>query len=146
MPLFFYRSGAFYQPGEIVQAGNWGRVIQAHGNRHNLFFRELVYESIRTKEFADRPSRMSCVFAFEAEAVARNFNNPAAPLLYRVEVHDQGAPTFRADMSWIDVLSRGPNAFDEAQRVARRYWRGEAHANQWEILTMSGLKVEALLG
>jgi len=142
----FYRSGVFYQPGEIVPAGNWGRVIQAHGNRHNNFFRELVFESIREDEFADRPSRMTCAFGFEAEAVARSFNNALAPLLYRVEIADRAATTFRADMSWFDVLTRGPKAFDEARDIARRYWRGDPKANQWEILATCGLRVEALLG
>lgn len=144
MPLF-YRSGVFYQPGEIVPAGNWGRVIRAHGTRHNLFFRELLYEAVRREEFDDRPSRLISAFAFEAEAVARNFNNPLAPLLYRVEIDDPQGPSFRADMSWIDVLARGPNAFDEARECARHYWRGDPQGNQWEMLCVSGLRVEALL-
>ena len=145
MPLF-YRSGAWYLPGEIVPAGNWGRVIRAQGTRHNLFYRELVYELVRAAEFADRPSRMTASFAFEGEVVARNFNNPSAPLLYRVEVADQAALTFRADMSWIDTLAGGPNAFDEARQLARHYWRGDPRGNAWEVLVVSGLRVDALLG
>jgi len=142
----YYRSGVFYQPDEIILAGNWGRVIRAHGSRHSNFFREQLYESIRAADLGDRPSRMTCSFAFEAETIARSFNNAMAPLLYRVEIDDQAAPTFRADMSWIDVLTRGSNAFDEALEVARHYWRGDTHGNQWEILAASGLRVEALLG
>ncbi len=97
------------------------------------------------EEFADRPSRLTCAFAFETEAVARSFNNALAPLLYRVEIDDKAAPTFRADMSWIDVLARGPNAFDEARELARRYWRGDPSGNAWELLVESGLRVEAFL-
>ena len=142
---FYYRSGVWYQPGETVLKANWGRVIQTFGKTHNLFYRELLYESVRAQQFANRPSRMACTFAFESENVARGFNQPNAPLLYRVSLGDPNALTFRADMSWIDVVARGPNAFAEAESHARHYWQGHQKGGHWEVLADCALTIEELL-
>jgi hypothetical protein len=144
MPLY-YRSGVWFQPGETVPKANWGRVIQTFGKTHNLFYREMLYELVRAQHFADRPSRMACVFAFESENVARGFNQPNAPLLYRVSLSNPNALAFRADMSWIDAIARGPNAFAEAESHARQYWQGDQRAGHWEIVADCVLTVEALL-
>src|SRR5438132_3364821 len=96
-PTYYWRGALWLLPEELVQPGNWGKVVFAYGIRHNLFYREYVYERIRAAEFAAMPSRMQSAFAFRDEAVARAFVNDRAPLLYRVRP-PVGAHTAPLDM------------------------------------------------
>lgn len=139
-PTYYWRGALWLAPGEVIQPGNWGKVIFAFGVRHNLFFREYVYERVRATEFAAQPSRMHSAFAFRDEAVARAFDQAAAPLLYRVQL-PTGGHTATLDMQWLDVGS-GAHTFDEAEDFARRYWAGEQTGQpRWEILSESGFTV-----
>ncbi|MHB8589797.1 MAG: hypothetical protein ACYDA0_13250 [Candidatus Dormibacteraceae bacterium] len=101
---YYWRGALWLSPGEVIQPGNWGKVIFAFGVRHNLFFREYVYERVRATEFAVQPSHMRSASAFRDEAVARAFDQAAAPLLYRVQLV-AGAHTATLDMQWLDVGS-----------------------------------------
>ena len=140
-PLTYYWRGALWlAPGEIIQPGNWGKVIFAFGARHPRFYAEYLFERIRQAEFAAQPSRMRAAFAFRDEAVARAFDNAGAPLLYRVQSGVDGH-TATLDMHWIDSIV-GAHTFDEAEDFARRYWAGEQSVQQkWEILSESGFMV-----
>ena len=137
-PTYFWRGALWLAPGEVVPPGNWGRVVLGYGMRHNLFYREYVYERIRAAEFAAMPSRMRSAFAFCDEAVAGAFNQPNAPLLYRVQLVP-GANAAKVDMQWLDVV---PHTFDEADDCARHYWGGnETPQPQWEVLSEAGFTV-----
>lgn len=139
-PTYYWRGALWLSTGEVVQPGNWGKVIFAFGVRHNLFFPEYVYERVRAAEFAAQPSRMHSAFAFRDEAVARAFDQAAAPLLYRVQ-QVAGVHTATLDMQWLDAGS-GAHTFDEAEDFARRYWRGDStNAPRWEILSEAGFTV-----
>src|SRR6266849_715121 len=65
---YYWRSALWLAPGEIIQPGNWGKVILAFGARHPRFYAEYLFERIRQAEFAARPSRMRAAFAFFDEA------------------------------------------------------------------------------
>lgn len=105
-------------------------MILAFGSRQNHFYRELFFESIRAQKFAERPSRVSSAFAFEAEAVARAFNPQNAALIYGVSLSDPHARTIRVDMTWVDALTRGQAGFDKVADFAGAYWRGDGRADQ----------------
>jgi hypothetical protein len=46
-PIYYWRGALWLSPGELIQPGTWGRVEFGLGVRHNLFFREYVYERVR---------------------------------------------------------------------------------------------------
>jgi hypothetical protein len=41
-PTYYWRGALWLSPGEVIQPGNWGKVVLGFGVRHNLFFREYV--------------------------------------------------------------------------------------------------------
>jgi hypothetical protein len=139
-PTFYWRGALWLSPGEAIQPANWGKVIFAFGPRHPRFYAEYLFERVRAAEFAAQPSRMRCAFAFRDEAVARAFDQAAAPLIYRVELA-VGANSATHDMHWIDAIAVA-HTFDEADDFARRYWGGEQSLQpKWEILSESGFTV-----
>jgi len=140
--VYYYRSGVWYELGEIVRPGNWGRVIRAYGSAHDLFFHEYVFETIREAEFVDRPSRMEAGFAFFEEQAARAVPHSGWPLLYQVRPTEPTAPRFVTDMSWLD----GVRTFDDVIVHARGYWQGKLRGGPIEVVTMSPLEVVARLG
>ena len=139
-PIYYWRGAQWLSSGEVIQPGNWGKVIFAFGPQHTRFYAEYLFERLRAAEFAGQPSRIRSAFAFRDEAVARAFNQAAAPLLYRVQLVP-GAQTATHDMHWIDAITVA-HTFDEADDFARRYWGGEQSLQpQWEILSESGFTV-----
>lgn len=140
-----HHSYAFMEPGEIVRAGNWGRVVRGYGGQHNIFFRETLWEFVREREFANLPSRLESAYFYKEEATARRGmleGDPnRSPNLYEVQVLDASAPTHRADLhlwerAWWDVHSPS-----EAVDVARAYWNCDAPSGRFEWLTLSDLQV-----
>lgn len=47
-PDLFYISPALLAEAELVQPCNWGRIIRGLGARHFKFFREVLFESVRS--------------------------------------------------------------------------------------------------
>jgi hypothetical protein len=137
--MLYYRTAGLFLPGDIVRPGNWGRVVQLPGSAPHLFYRELVLEHLRLSEYPDRPSRLSCSYAFENCAFAVGWQRTFGDHVYPV-TPEPGAITFRADMSLVDVPGRG--SYAAAIERLRHYWQGQiADQTQVEILVAGGLIV-----
>jgi hypothetical protein len=92
------------------------------GTRNRVI--ELTCELVRRLEFADKPSRMSCVFAYrtleEARAYRASRRDPHTHEIWRVTFSDPGA-VHSSDSRWlvaqVDAL--------HILYVARGYWSGQ---------------------
>lgn len=120
----FYASGQWHQPGEHVQPGSWGRVVQGAGSAHGWFGHEMLIELIRQTEFPDAPSRLRSLMASDNADTARLWLQPPRSHIYELEVST--AP-LSVDVGWINRLV--PNAavhdLDGAKECIRNYWSGE---------------------
>lgn len=98
---------------------------------------ELVVELVRRESFADRPSRLSCVFGSTTLEDARLFKTsygaPDSPIL-RVSCES----SFRCDA---DLLRVGHSILG-SWFYATKYWRGDAGPNpEWEELLVPPVEV-----
>jgi hypothetical protein len=104
-------------------------------------YAEVLYEEVRAAEFAERPSRLDCVFLLDAEESAEQWRRGAragrgAILICDVE---SGEP-FRADMNQIrlpDVHSPDVGR-KEMEEAARAYWRGDLAPDARPEVLVSG--------
>jgi hypothetical protein len=136
--VFFHASGLLYRPGDVIPAGNWGRVIFGTGPTHPLFYREYLFERVRREVAPDAPSRMASAYVLEDRDAARRFAEASAHrYVYVVELIANGR-TFRGDLGWIDMLAQW-HSFEGVEHVATSYWRGEPASGTWETLTMTSL-------
>lgn len=89
---------------------------------------EMVLEMVRVAWFADKPSRLSSVFAWQTLDEAKAFRDKCkGGDIYIVDAD----PGFQADMTLVAL--GGTNI--AALWLARQYWRGEASATPaWETL------------
>lgn len=141
--LYYHVSRGLYQRGDLIAAGNWGRIILGTGPNHPLFYREYLFERMRAAEFPKKPSRMRAAFAFESSASALGWNHGenVPEYAYAVEITEPKAPLHRADMSWLTVI-REYRTFEGAEDCARRYWGGDEREPNWaEIITAGPLRV-----
>jgi hypothetical protein len=133
MVFVYHHTNAFYEPGDLIQAGNWGRVIRGWGGRHKWFLKEALYESIRGREFAAKPSRLESSFTYKDRNFALGKLDPNQHhLLYEVRPADDDSPLHEADLHWIDDafwnLRDPATGLGEALDIARNYWTGTVHA------------------
>lgn len=139
-PLW-HRSRALYEPGDIIQPGNWGRTLLGFGVGHGFFLRDYVLERIRTQEYLDKPSRLNATFGYVAQSCAlRAFVDHN---LYTVELVNPEAATHRGDINWIDWMP-ALKTFSELDTSARCYWAGtpaNPQSDGFEIVSESPLRV-----
>jgi hypothetical protein len=87
---------------------------------------ELVFELIRRLEYPDKPSRMTCVFAYRTVREALDYRehrrDPMAHEVWRVSCPD-GIPAHIGDGRWLGV-PRDSLLFVAA---ARHYWESHPH-------------------
>lgn len=76
-PLY-HRDQALFRRGDRIPPGTWGRTVLGFGGRHDFFFREYLFETIRKAEFPDLPSRLTSAFAFEDAGFAQQFRGNQA--------------------------------------------------------------------
>ncbi len=135
----FHRSGLLYQPGDRVFPGNWGRTILGAGMQHGFFLREYIFETIRSKEFPEKPSRMTSAFACNTRR-ALQFRERGHD--YAVSFANSDAPAHQGDMHWFNVYSHN-YTFSGVDECVRRYWRSEpcTESADWEIFAESELTI-----
>ena len=126
--LVYYASGLWFERGETVYPGNWGRVVLGAGSAHRWFPYELFFEGIRRQTFADRPSRLHSLMASGTLADAMQWVSPERHLLYELEIPCSNP--FQADVGWVNRIATNPAAdyavhtYDDAKDAAYRYWEG----------------------
>lgn len=66
METFFHLSEALLSPGSIIENGNFGRMLNRYlpNGRYDLtiLYREEVFELVRSRDYADKPSRFKSIF------------------------------------------------------------------------------------
>jgi uncharacterized protein DUF2441 len=145
MTLYFHRSQALYQPDDVIQPGNWGRVIQGIGPAHGRFYPEYVLESLRRREFPEKPSRLLCAFAFENFDRAAKWNRVVVEgiqeHIYAVTV-PENALTHRGNVGWIEAMPLY-RTFDGLDECVRNYWKGvDRDPEYWEVAVVAPLTVQ----
>lgn len=137
----FHKTSALYTPGDVIAAGNYGRVVRGLGGRHGWFYREQILETVRLEEFSGLPSRLSSAFAFSDVGAAESFFPMEFPNLYSVSLANPSAARCSADMTWLDRME-ACHTFEGVKDRARRYWSGDVlEPVKIETLTESSLVI-----
>lgn len=130
--------------GSIVKPGNWGRMIKMYTpqNNHSQAFiaaREFIFESVRSKNFPDKPSRLECTFLCKnfQDAQELHQKNRQFDLIYEVEIIDDGQ-VFETDMALID--NAPTDTIVVMEEKAKTYWN-PSNIVKSEILTNSPIKI-----
>lgn len=135
----FHASGLLYETGDVVQPGNWGRVVLGAGPRHLQFYRELMFEEVRERIVPGHPSRLRSFFGLRTiEDLRRYQQTEGVPYGYRVVVPDS-APTYLADLATFHRL-QVVRDHTSANEVIAAYWSG-APAEFMEVLVEAPAEV-----
>lgn len=135
--------------GSVVNPGNWGRILRLYTPQNSpnpwILTRELIFELVRVRSFAAKPSRFECLFVCPTEAALADFRINAGRALdlgYEVELVDTGAPGHLGDWGAANIQ---PTAnFSVYENNAHAYWQGASIAKP-ELATMSPIRVIRLL-
>ncbi|MET8518475.1 hypothetical protein [Nocardioides sp. NPDC004968] len=143
--MLYHHSYEYLEPGDVVRAGNWGRIVQGYGGQHPIFFREALWELVRKREYPTVPSRLTAAYYYDDEQVARNGmregDQGRAPNLYEVELVTPMAATHRADLHLWERAWWDAHQPTEAESIARAYWAGHTPTGRTECLTNSDLRI-----
>jgi hypothetical protein len=146
----FHCARALYQPGDIIQPGNWGKVIEGIGISHDQAWREIAFEMARREVAPGAASRLRSVFCLTTEQDARAFairDMSGLAHIYEIEQVDDGVARHRGDLQ---AFAAFPNTWgiDSWRGIMSRYWMGEAVGQDpsWEILLESAVRVIRHLG
>lgn len=145
MTTFFFACSYPLEPGAIIRAGNWGRIVRMYrtngfGNAW-ILFREEVFEHIRKTEFPSKPSRYDGIFLCETKDQLIQFLDSAIrplDLIYEVGLVDNSAPVHKGCLSNLDFGLQ--ENFETFTIKARSYWVGE-NIQKPEILTTSSVQI-----
>lgn len=122
MPFHF--NSTLLAPGSVILPGNWGRIILAIGQPHNLHAREMRLEQRRREQYIERPSRLTSAFYFERlhdallYSITHDFGWQGMMILYEVELAIPNLPTHRGNHQ---LLPRDPT-----EQQIDEYWSGMA--------------------
>lgn len=134
MSRLFYVSQNPHAPGDHLGGGNFGRGYRAYylniaSQQQALngwkIASEYVIESVREKRYPDRPSRLTCSYAYNDEDLARRCNPNWR--IYEVEPVNASARTHVAAFNLMssDVRYSPLEPFiPYIERIADDYWAG----------------------
>ena len=131
--------------GSVILPGNWGRLEKASlGAGSPIIFREYVLESLRAKEFPDKPSRMQATYScpdIQSMVMFMQANCPTS-LCYEVEIIDREAPAHRAPCKIVGPADN-QNTWDWAMSEAAKYWSwNQEHVlRPMEMVSASPLRI-----
>lgn len=117
----FHLTRKLLAPGDLIEPGNWGRVLRNIGPSHISWNREAVLENIRARDFPNKPTRFQAAFAFATEQGARWWRSHErhGAILYAVEPVDHAAASHLGDMLGVQQVAEVDAT---PQDAARRYW------------------------
>lgn len=102
---------------------------------------ELAWETVRQREFPNRPSRFECLFLWPEASAARRFDSHReACELYDVEILECSR-AFTADMNLISYFEASETLASMFER-ARRYWQAERKDEHGEILLEGTIRIQ----
>lgn len=117
-------------------------MLLSHEMYSSELLKEYIFEEIRTGEFPQVPSRMRCLFLFEAEQAedAEGYMQEMGielmgKSLIKVEPVESECVTHRTDAKLLDVnLSKQP----EIAAAARKYWQGTTDSVELPEVLLEG--------
>lgn len=137
----FHASGLLYDVGDIIQPGNWGRVVLGAGTAHPLYFRELLFEEVRLQLAPAKPSRLRSLFALQTQQELATYQQANQVRHgYRIEIPDDTA-THLADLAIFDRLFI-PNGHNHVKQALTDYWQGVEGASMELLAETPGEVVE----
>jgi hypothetical protein len=153
VPLFHFLPGE-RQPGEIVQPGNFGRLLRTHEGLPafgrvmvtGMLCREMLWETIRLRKFGNLPPRLDCVFLLphriDADAYDKLRNVDGRQVLHEVEIVDARSPTHVAWLSHCPMQSGG-SFLEQMEAKGMAYWSGEPgdQSQGRELLVKSNVRI-----
>lgn len=142
----FWVTGMDASPGQVIEPGNWGRILLGIGPAHSLYKREMLFENARATNFPDLPSRLASSFLWgrleEAKWYVKAVHNNDH--VYEVE-WDDSLPTHRGFHLCIP-----PHPNFTPEQTVHLYWEAN-HRVHWdqdpnispiEIVTESPMRVK----
>lgn len=131
----FHATGLLYDPGDLIQPGNWGHVILGQGASHPFLYRELVFERVRQEVAPTRLSRLNAFFGVRSvDDVQRYQQLTGAPFTYEVEVPDEADHCF-GDLTVFDQMYTPGLGLDASLRLIEDYWNTTAESSSFaEVL------------
>lgn len=148
--IFYHCAPIKLGAGSIIEAGNWGRLVEMHdwadaGNVQRDFA-ELAMEYGRRTLQPNAPSRLNCVFCLEDEDSARNYMAQFARLsvLHQVEPVEVGGrlpALFRTKYSLIWALNGDAlSPLKALETNIQLYWQGNPDTDV-EVLVGGSVRV-----
>lgn len=144
MSSYFFACSYPLEPGSIVKAGNWGRMIKSYSPQAGapwILIREMAYEEIREKEFPNKPSRFESIFLCSSLDGISSFirdNNRQFDIAYEVELVDPSAAHHEGCLNNPVVMNE--DNYLTLMDKARAYWGAEGVQNP-EFLTLSSVRI-----
>lgn len=148
MPTYYHVSQRRLHLKTSLTKGTYGERIRRAdflGANYATHIKEEIFEEVRQRDFADKPSRFKCSFLFPELSIAREYYANAARYqyyVYAVEVEE--AHSFVAEM---DLLKCDGMSYADIAHHAQKYWSGEQHPNSGtlEVLTTGACSVQELI-
>jgi hypothetical protein len=133
---FFYHGSDFeFGIGEILLPKRREKLLK---RAKRVLILENIFEEIREKEFADRPSRLDCVYvAHESKkALEKDY-------LYKVSASGN---MFFTDQNLFTFAGTYAKSKDEIRDYARAYWSdGKISYDRPEILVCGEVKIKEII-
>jgi hypothetical protein len=127
--IYYYATDLWYEPGDAVQPGSWGRAVLGAGTAHDWFAREMLVEHMRQQEFPEKASRLTSLMVSDNLDQARRWLDNSRFHVYQLEAE---ATSTVVDVGWlnratVNHLVQGASvahSLAEAQQCIRSYWNG----------------------
>lgn len=149
MIKYYHLSPLLLEVGSIIKPGNWGRIISSYTMQRGepwFIAREFIFETIRSTEFPELPSRLSSSFVFEnlddANKHKKEFTQWNS--LYEVEIVSPKLRRHRAGFNHISFPNNDVEFVPVTVNSAKYYWKGEDIKTP-EIITHSPLRILSLV-
>lgn len=146
---YYYCCSLPLEPGSIIKPGNWGRIIKTYTPQTSpnswLLARELIFEQVRFKYFAEKPSRFESVFLCLDEATIKDFrnsNNRKLDIIYKVELVDIDKPQHTGDYNLANIQQN--DNFKSIEEKAKKYWQG-SNILKAELVTSSRIRIVEMI-
>ncbi|HVW99229.1 MAG TPA: hypothetical protein VHA52_02145 [Candidatus Babeliaceae bacterium] len=134
--------------GEIIQPGNWGKILLSTGINHPSWYRENILEAVRLEHFPGKPSRLASTFCCDSLDTIRCFRSSHNPTghIYEVEHTDLRLPYHKGDFNAVEPL---PRRTENMFQIASLYWQYDLKTSveEWpgiecsEIVSQSPIKI-----
>lgn len=108
--------------GDIIEPGNWGRIILSTGVSHPRWNREIILEAVRIQYFPAKPSRLSSTFCCDNRETIKCYKSAQNPsgIIYEVEHTDLRFPYHKGDFNAVEPVPRRP---ENMMQIASLYWQ-----------------------